>query len=329
LAKSPTTVAGAHPLSDLLFSPRAAFIWNHTRKSVAWMNPAARAAFALRLEDFSASLPASVIRRFADFTERQEGGATKVKIPGVPGLKCSIGILKLADGQDGLIVAELGEGEERQSPPVASTSRTPAKAPRKTVRKTGTTQRRTGPKTAPTLTAEEMRAFKAVGRKVLRLCEDKKHSKNAAAAVSLPAPSEDAISPEGPTHALRDMLAAFDLVLFLGERLDIVGIQGQAAPLGLRKAKLAGKSVGDLMLPYDRAILRRMMKKLQRQATYGSRDALVICGEKGSAKPCRAIIGRWEDGDAAFFLALLSLDLPARVRRPQRARSAAAARLAA
>ena len=293
------------------------------------MNPAARAAFALRLEDFCASLPASLIRRFAQFTERKEGGAAKVKIPGVPGLNCSIEILKLADGQDGLIVAELGEGEERQLPPVPSTFRKPAKGPKKTLRKAVTRQRRTAPKTPPTLTAEEMRAFKAVGRKVLRLCEDKKHSKEAAAAVSLPAPSDIAISPERPAHALGDILAAFDLVLFLGENLDIVGIRGQAARLGLRKAKLAGKSVGDLVLPYDRAILRRMMKKLQRQAACGSRDALLICGENGNAKPCRAILGHWKDGDTAFFLALLSLDLPARLRRPQRADSVAAPRLAA
>ena len=293
------------------------------------MNPAARAAFALRLEDFSASLPAGLIRRFAQFAERKEGGVAKVKIPSVPVLNCSIEILKLADGQDGLIVAELGEGEERQSQSAPSTLRKPAEAHKKTLRKAVTRPRRTAPRTPPTLTAEEMLAFKAVGRKVLRLCEDKKHSKAAVAAAPLPSPSDIASQPERPVHALRDILAAFDLVLLLDERLDIVGIQGKAARLGLRKAKLAGKSVGDLVLPYDRAILRRMMKKLQRQAAYGSRDALLICGENGNAKPCRAILGRWEGGDAAFFLALISLDLPARLRPPQRGDSVATARLAA
>jgi hypothetical protein len=292
------------------------------------MNPAARAAFALRSEDFSSSLPASLIRRFVQFAERKEGGAVKVKIPGIPGLNCSIEVLKLADGQDGLIVAELGEDEEFQSRPIPSTFRKPAKRPKNTVRHTATRQRQTAPKTPPALTADEMRAFKAVGRKVLRLCEDKKHSKEAAAAVHLPAPSDIASPPVLQAHALRDILPAFDLVLFLGESLDIVGIQGQAARLGLRKAKLAGKSVGDLMPPYDRTILRRMMKKLRVQAAYGSRDALIICGEDGNAKPCRAILGRWDDGDAAFFLALVSLDLPERLRRPQRSDSAAG-RLAA
>ena len=293
--------------------------------------PCGKSGVRPRLDDFAASLPTSLIRRFGQFAEKKEGGAAKVKIPGVPGLNCSIEILKLADGQDGLIVAELGGGEEHPAPPGPSTFPKPAKSPKKPLRKTVTRQRRTVPKTPPTLTAEEMRAFKAVGRKVLRLCEDKEQrSKEAAAAVPLPAPSDFAILPEQPAHALKDILAAFDLVLFLGERLDIVGIQGQAARIGLRKAKLAGKSVGDLVLPYDRTILRRMMKKLRCQAAYGSRDALLICGENGNAKPCRAILGRWDDGGAAFFLALLSLELPARLRPTQRADSVtAASRLAA
>jgi len=327
LANSPTTVAGAHPLSDLLFSPRAAFIWNHTRKSVAWMNPAARAAFALRLEDFSASLPASLIHRFAQFTERKEGGAAKVKIPGVPGVNCSIEILKLADGQDGLIVAELGDGEWLQSPAVPYTLHKPAKSPKKPLRKTR--QCRTTPKTPSTLTAEEMRAFKAVGRKVLRLCEDKKQRSNeAAAAVPVAAPSDIPLSPERAAHALRDILAAFDLVLFLGQSLDIVGIEGVPTRLGLRKAKLAGKSIGDLMPPYDRAILRRMLKKLHGGTACGSRDTLVVCGENGYATPCRAVLLPWE-GRATFLLALLSMELPPRLRRQIAADAQAMAHLAA
>jgi len=336
LAKSPlTAVAGGHPLSDLLFSPRAAFIWNHTRNSVAWMNPAARAAFALRLEDFSASIPPSLIRRFAKFTDRKEGGFAKVKIPGGPGLSCSIEILKLADGQDGLIVAEVGEAAERQAPPAPSTSRKPAAAPKKTVRRTpagSARQRRKAPKTPPTLTAEEMRAFKAVGRKVLRLCEEKKHSDNPAAAAPLPAPAPSSPFESGAlrsAQALTDVLAAFDLVLFLSESLDIVGLQGRPARLGWRKAKLAGKTVGDLLAPSDRAILRRMLKKLHAQTAHGCKNTLVVCDENGNAMPCRAVLGRWEEGSAAFFLAFISLELPARLKRSQPTKSVAAARLAA
>ncbi len=323
MAKGPTAVAGAHPLSDLLFSPRAAFIWNHTRKSVAWMNPAARSAFALRLEDFSASLPKSLINRFAHFTEREEGGFAKVKIAGAPSLTCSIELLKLADGQDGLVIAET-EAEARSAKPVPyAPAKAAKKAPRKAPGRTAK-QRRKAPKAPPELTTEEMRAFKAVGRKVLRLCEEKK-----AAEASLPAAAPSpfgtaALSPDRAAKALADVLAAFDLVLFLSESLDIVGLQGRAPRFGWRKAKLARKNAGDLLLPDDQAILRRMFKRLDGETSKRSCDTLVVRGV-----PCRAVLGRWGEGGAAYFLALLSLELPAKSKRQQPTNAGAAARLAA
>ncbi len=333
MAKIPlANAAGAHPLSDLLFSPRAAFIWNHTRKSVAWMNPAARAAFALRLEDFSASLPPGLIRRFAQFAERKEGGTAKVKIFGGPSLSCSIEILKLADGQDGLIVAEIGEAEAHPAPRPLSKSRKTAAQPDKTRRKAPArpaTQSRKAPNAPPALTAEEMRAFKAVGRKVLRLCEDKKPSKEAPAAVIPPILSNVALSPDRSAQAFMDVLAAFDLVLYLDDGLGIVRLQGRAARLGWRKASLTGKSVEDLVLRRDRAVLRRMVKKLYGQASQSSKSTLVFQGESGNAIPCRAILGRWGDDGAAFFLALLSLELPARLKGLQPEGAVASPRRAA
>jgi hypothetical protein len=337
LASSPlATVAGAHPLSDLLFSPRAAFIWNHTRKSVVWMNPAARAAFALRLEDFSASLPAGLIRRFAQFADRKEGGFAKVNIPGAPILGCSIEILKLADGQDGLIVAEVEDEEERRLLPAPAYAKASKSEPKKTIKKApaGSAKGRSKtPQTPPALTAEEMRAFKAVGRKVLRLCAEKEcPNEPTAARGALPAPasSESAAgSPDRLAQTLTDVLAAFDVVLFLGEGLDIVGVRGRAAQLGWRKSNLTGKTVGALLAPYDRALLRRMLKKLRSQTVYGSRDTLVVSGENGEALPCRAVAGRWEHENAAFFLAFISLEPPARLKRSQPANGMAPSRIAA
>ena len=299
------------------------------------MNPAARAAFALRLEDFSASLPAALIRRFAEFADRNEGGFAKVKIPGAPGLGCSIEILKLADGQDGLIVAEVGDEEERRPPPAPSYSKASKSEPKKTIKKApaGSAKGRgKTPQTAPVLTAEEMRAFKAVGRKVLRLCAEKKcPDEPTAAAGPLPAPASEspAGSPDPLAQTLTDVLAAFDVVLFLGEGLDIVGARGRTAQLGWRKATLTGKTVGALLAPYDRALLRRMLKKLRGQTVYGSRDTLVVNGENGEALPCRAVAGRWEHEKAAFFLAFISLEPPARLKRSQPANGMAPGRIAA
>jgi hypothetical protein len=302
------------------------------------MNPAARAAFALRLEDFSASLPAGLIRRFAQFADRNEGGFAKVKLPDTPGLSCLIEILKLADGQEGLIVAEVGDEEERGATPAPSNFRKSKSQPKKTVRearvgfaKPRRKTKQTPPAltaTPPTLTAEEMRAFKAVGRKVLRLCAERP----TAAGVPLPAPASSeslAGPPNRRAQMLTDVLAAFDVVLFLSESLDIVGVRGRATQLGWRKAKLTGKTVGDLLAPYDRALLRRMLKKLRDQTVCGSRDPLVVCSENGNALPCRAVVGRWQHDNAAFFLAFISLELPARLKRLRPANGMASARIAA
>jgi hypothetical protein len=297
------------------------------------MNPAARAAFAPRLEDFSASLPAGLIRRFAQFADRNEGGFAKVKIPGAPSLGCSIEILKLADGQDGLIIAEVGDEEERR-PPAPSNAKESKSEPNKTIKKApaGSAKGRSKtPQTPPALTAEEMRAFKAVGRKVLRLCAEKCPNEPTAAGDPLPAPasSESPGSPAPLAQTLTDVLAAFDVVLFLGEGLDIVDVRGRATQLGWRKANLTGKTVAALLAPYDHALLRRMLKKLRSQTVYGSRDTLVVSGENGGALPCRAVAGRWEHENAAFFLAFISLEPPARLKRSQPTNGMAPARIAA
>ena len=322
MAKRPLTKAAvAHPLSDLLFSPRAAFIWNHTRKSVAWMNPAARAAFALRLEDFSAAIPASLIRRFEHFVGRKASGVAKVKIAGAPGIHCTIELLKLADGQDGLIVAET-EAEAKAG--VASSKA--SKEPEKTVRKPRVGSARRGrktPKVSPALTAGEMRAFKAVGRKVRRLCVEKEKAK------APPAPPAAAPSPLGRTAQLADILAGFDLVLFLDEDLRILSLKGYPSRLGWPKAKIAGKSAGDLLLPNNRAILRRMVKRVRGQAARSAKGALVVSGETGKPMPCRGILARWEEGGASFFLAFISLEPPARLKRVVLTNGVAAKRLAA
>ncbi len=335
LATKPlTAVAGAYPLSDLLFSPRAAFIWNHTRQSVVWINPAARAAFALRLEDFSASIPASLIRRFAQFAERNESGAATLKIPGVQSLSCSVEILKLADGQDGLIVTESDGATAR--PPAPPPAPEKPKKQKRIVRKAPASSagpRRKAPETPPTLNADEMRAFKAVGRKVLRLCEEKKQLPPRAAAPE-PAASPASVRETSGlatsrAQALKDVLGAFDLVLFLSDDLDIVGFRGRPARLGLRRGKLTGTAAAYLLVPQDRTILRRMLRKLEGPTACVSRDALFVRSESGNAIPCRTVLGRLGEQDAAFFLAFISLKLPVKLERSQPANAMAAARLAA
>jgi hypothetical protein len=327
-------VSGCQPFSDLLFSPRAAFIWNHTRKTVAWMNPAARAAFGLCLEDFARSLPAALVRRFEQCLDKQRGASIKVKAGGAA-VQCAVEILKLAGGQDGVIVAEICEGG---APQLSHGSGKKGKGPEKPARKPPVPvreERALPPARAPALTDEEMRAFKAIGRKVRRLCKEKSRAEadaKAAVPLSPPAPAasiDAAPAPGRAAAALPDLFAAFDLVIFLGKELDIVRVSGRPLRLGWRKKALSEKRAPDLLAPPEQTILRRMLKKLNDAPARIAKDTILILSEAGNGTPCRAVIGRSQEGGAAYFLALLSLDLPARLRKQHALISMTTARLAA
>lgn len=326
LATSPIKgTSGLHSVSDLLFSPRVAFIWNHTRKSVVWMNPAARAVFALRLEDFSASLPPALVRRFSHCVEKQMAVLAKVKVPHGRTLDCSVEILKLAAGEDGLIVAELSAAEGRlpafHAPPIP---RKAVQIPKRAVRRAPRRAAKAGQKAeVPALSADEMRAFKSVGRKVLRLCEEKKHV-SALPTAAPPPPSSrpgDSLTPDRAAQSLRDVLSAFDLVLFLSDGLDVVKVEGRTAQFGWRRARLIGKPVAGLLAPQDQAAVNRIVRTL-RSPSRRSGKALTLRAGAGSGVACRAVAGSWEQDGAAFFLAFLSLEPRQDAKRRQPAGSA-------
>ncbi len=299
------------------------------------MNPAARAAFALRLEDFSATLPPSLMRRFSQCVEKQTPILAKVKIRQGRALDCSVEVLKLAGGEDGLIVAELGA--EEKSLPVFQASPPSAKAvkiPKRLVRKAPRRSAKTAPKrpAVPALSDDEMRAFKAVGRKVLRLCEEKKHA-GAQSTVSPPPPPPsprlgDGLAPDRAAQALRDVLSAFDLVLLLCEDLNIVRIEGRAAQFGWRKARLIGKPIAGLLAPQDLGVLNRILRKPENPSAR-RRKPLTLRAGAGNGVACRAAAGRWKQEGVAFFLALLSLEEPPKAKGRRPADTAAGARLAA
>lgn len=277
------------------------------------MNPAARSAFGLRLEDFSALLPASAVRRFAQVVTSRERGFVKIGIAGAPPLDCSVEILNLADGEGGVIVAELAEGETRQSQSRSSATTAPKRKSKSAPKQPPAKLK---PQDAPkptALTSEEMRAFRAVGRTVLRRCADQKPAPSMAPSPA--SPRRSALSRENLSRALMDLLGAFDLVLFLNGRLDILEVKGRPVQLGWRKASLSGKSVADFLPSYERAVLRRMLKKLNGGPAQSAASTLVVTGESGSVTGCRAILSRSWDGNAAFVLAFMSLEEPQRLKK--------------
>ncbi len=278
------------------------------------MNPAARTAFARPLEEFSKSLPSRVIQRLAQCAEAAAGGVLAIKIGRGPALRCSVEMLNLAGGERGLIVAVTADGEElAPAPPPPSMKKAAPKKDARKARAAPAKARAAKPMRPPTLTDDEMRAFKAIGRKVRRLCEEKRRAGEEDAALAPMRPSVAAPPRTGDAgQTLKNLQSAFDLVLLLGDGLEIVRVEGRPR-MGWRKPDLKGKPLTELLPPPDRAAFQRMLKKL-RSGARSARETLCVLDGKGDGAPCRAVLGRHEAGGVAYFFAALSLELPARLR---------------
>jgi hypothetical protein len=164
------------------------------------------------------------------------------------------------------------------------------------------------------LTPDEMRAFKAIGRTVRRLAKEKRQHGDAAPKASAP-PAPKPVRVAGNGQAAEALLlSAFDLVLHLSGDLAIERVEGRPQIAGWRKSRMVGQPAGKVLPPQELTILHRMVKKL-RAGARNSRDTLVLSGENRECVPCRAVLGRFAEGDAGYFLALLSLELPARLKR--------------
>ena len=323
MASSPLSAAsGPNPFSDLPFSSRAAFIWDHTSRSVIWLNEAARAKFQLGAAELQAAIPAPIIRRFAQCFDgaRRKGRsapAVTLKIGAHPALGCSLEVLELAGGHEGLIVAETAAAQalpEALCPP----KRTAAKPAGARAAASKPTQKpRKFPSPVPQLTPEELRSFKAIGRKVRRLVQEKQRAGTAAPAAATPPPARQASASTGVQALPALLFSAFDLVLFLDKNLDIVSSEGRPQRFGHRKSTLPGKTAAQLFLAPEQAIFARMAQRLFDSPAAIHKDTLLLADGSSAGVPARAILGRWTDGGAHYFLGLLSLGLPPRLKRLQ------------
>ncbi len=320
MPSSPYTALDRDPFMDLLFSPRAAFIWDNSRKAIAWMNTAARSKFGIGLVDLPGALPAALAGRLAQcFDAIREGAKPRraIRLKLAPNASCDFSLepLELAGGQSGLIVSEIvkavAEGEDA---PQAQPKRKPALKGAPKVRRSAKKIRKDlngKPRPVPQLTAEEFRSFKAIGRKVRRLCREKQRGLASSQVLSEPpAKPLQATVCEAPTL----LFSAFDLVLFLDADLCVLRVEGRAQTFGWSKPALMRKPAAHLLTPREQTIFGRMVKKLEAGQLQLCRDTLLIEGDS-SGVPCRAILGRWIEGDGAFFLALLSLKLPYRLKK--------------
>jgi hypothetical protein len=326
LAASPLTAAG-NSFMDLPFSPRAAFIWDETRQAIAWMNAAARAKFGLSSEGLSDALPESSARKFAQYLEKAEAGkaarcSIKLKIARHPAIDCCLEVLELACGNRGLVVAEAGAP---QSTPVQPRSLKALPKPAAVNMRPKRTAGATAPQTlkepetpVQQLTPEELRSFKAIGRAVRKLCREKRPAAVPAPPMPAPLPSCEQRPPAARVQATLSLpFSAFDVVLFLDNKLNIAGSGGRPQCFGWRKPGLHGQAAGQLFPAEERAVFYRMVKKLGSTGGQICRETIIVADGIGSGKPCHAVLGYWGQDNVHYFLALLALKLPRRLKKLQ------------
>jgi hypothetical protein len=316
--------AGRDPFADLLFSPRASFIWDHTTRTITWMNAAARSKFGIDAKKVQAALPARTAARLAEGFEAAKAngtasGTVRFKAGRHPAVPCTFEVMELAGGHNGLIVSEAAATQEPANvlrlptpPKKKAAAKPPGKQP---AAQTNRQPAHSAPDAAVCqLTPEEMRAFKAIGRTVRRLARKKRLAATAAHEAPASQPPQRTLPGLDAQGAAAMMFSAFDLVLFLDHDFAVTRTEGRPQQIGWRKASLLGKPAADVLPPAEQAIFRRMVKKLEAGAKV-CRDTLLLSGEAGGNVPCRAVFSCWPDGNAHYFLALLSLSVPARLKR--------------
>jgi hypothetical protein len=297
------------------------------------MNAAARSKFGLDAKKAQAALPAGVTARLAEgFDAAKANGKTcgtvRFKAGRHPATPCTFEVMELAGGHAGLIVSEAAATQEP-----ANVLQLPTPPNKKAVAKPSGKQPAAQTERQPAssnpaapisqLTPEELRAFKAIGRTVRRLAREKQRRPSAVPKASAAEPPPRALPGAEMQGTSALLFSAFDLVLFLDGNFIITRTEGRPQQIGCRKSDLLGEPAANVLLPAEQAIFSRMVKKMNAGAKI-CRDTLMLSGKAGGSVPCRAVLSRWPDGNAHYFLALLSLNLPARLKAfPQIARLAA------
>jgi hypothetical protein len=291
------------------------------------MNAAARTKLGLTVQELTPSLPAMVRRKFARIarvavTGKEADPIVEFGLAARPAALWSLDYLSLANGQHGIIVTEEdAPPEEQAQSPASQRSRNKVKKTRSkpaplyrplTARKPPL--RGAGP--AAQLSPDELRAFEALGRKVRKLWREKQQSAQEARKAEKPAPHKAAnADAAGEDQRLKDLISAFDAVLFLDEDFRVLRIAGNPRRLDWRRSDLKARPLASLFALSEHPIVAGMVKRLDRASVRTCRETLLAIGTAGAAAPCRATLGRWANGDATYFVTLVMLKLPLRLKR--------------
>ncbi len=284
-------------LEELLFSPRAAFIWDKTSNRVSWMNAAARVRFG-------DGLPPRLVKALSAADVELGRGRRGLKLT-IAGISCYLNFdpLTLAGGSNGIVAKETDGPPKGTRKPLSRLK--PGIAPRPLPPAPSSGSRAHIP--AP-LSEEEMRSLKAVGRTVRRLCREVSGSGPQAPSKALGGRSH----PAWHQGLEKSLALAFDLVLLLDQKLVVAQVlEGRPRDFGWTKSGLRGCSAQQFL---PQGALDRMTAKLRASGADALRETALLMAGNGSLIPSRLVLGRALPSPA-LFLGLTSLAVSSRIKR--------------
>jgi PAS domain-containing protein len=311
--------------ADLLFSPRAAWLFDASAGQFLWGSPSARERFGADLAGFAERLPRSTMKRLLSISrfKRRPLIVTEPLVLGHGGesLPCRIEALSLADGSTGLIIRD-ARGEPAGPAGLAQRQSAPPKpAPRASTPVRGAVARDGA--ASPRLSPEDEQALRAIGRRVRRLCRAKQAERNEpqAARAAMARPAKAAGSRDAAQCPELDarILQAFDAFAELDG-------QGRITSLSGRLCRAAGWSARDSTgLPLmafaqgkDRSRIEALIARLQREPGRVASADLLFRANSGAPLACRVVAAvRCGDGraDPAMWAAIISLKTSRRMLR--------------
>lgn len=310
-------------IEDLLFSSRAAWVWDAEKQAALWANPQAR----LQMGETGAIarlLPSATRKRLGRIASYKRKTGLYIEPLTLPGymrepVRCEISPLQLADGRAGLMICANPDGAREKKPKKSGNSAT-KREQKKPSKKIAVSLYPRGDEKQDQpvlpLTAAEMERFKALGRHIRSECGPAKISSTQPSATGRSLHSREPNINAG--SALRASFeAAFDLVLTVSADLTVKAGRGRLLRhMGMTSKQLAGMQLTALTLVEEQGRFKKFLTSSLASKKLLNHWFLLQCKNKPPL-PCRCFVFPAVAGsggtDGEKLVAIAAAAIPGRI----------------
>ncbi len=111
------------------------------------------------------------------------------------------------------------------------------------------------------------------------------------------------------------MLCAFDMFLLLDADMRVFKVESRSSRARWTKASLQAMPIASLFLESEQPSLNRLVRRIVTESAQISREVLLAQNAAGQEGAYRVTLGHWPYDGATYFLAMISLEMPQRLKR--------------